>query len=135
MPEVISPCRFCGEKYNEKAPMLYVESVDCEEDGCFVVCKNCGARGPVSYVEDDPTPGEIEKAEESAISAWNTLSLDLTWTHEPPTQSTWYARRERRSEVDAWGWPKFSWVLCPEDISASPLIQWSNRPFTLPVNG
>lgn len=100
MPEVILPCRFCGQKYNEKAPMLYVESVDCEEDGCVVVCKNCGARGPVSYVGDDPTPPEIEKAESAAIAAWNALPRALTWTHEPPKVAGWYWMRQQGESFD-----------------------------------
>ncbi len=118
MPEVILPCPACGAMENEgdKFALSY-------RLGVQVICHKCGMYGPVA-------DGFHE-----AVQRWNVLPRALTWTHEPPVQNTWYLRRERASANSEWGFPKVTWVLAPEDISESQLIQWSNLPFVPPVEG
>lgn len=140
MTEGILPCPACGMKYNEKAPMLYVESADCEDDGCFIVCKNCGARGPVSYVEDDPTSAEIEKSEAAAIAAWNTLPRALRRTHEPPKQpDQFYWAKGTNLMVFVVHVINVNGTLLakiPGSNEACPLsdfVEWSDRPLVYPL--
>jgi len=63
------PCPFC------KSTDSFVERADFS--GCYVICNDCSARGPVSCDETDEDvaatdSGECEPGERAARRLWNT---------------------------------------------------------------
>ena len=103
MPEVILPCPFCGMKYNEKAVMLVLEQ--CDTDGYFVQCLDCGACGPVGYPEeyDHYDSAAVQMAEDEAkakaLDLWaNIKPRALRWTYEPPRVAGWYPWRSGKGQ-------------------------------------
>ena len=138
MPEVILPCAFCGMKYNEKAVMLVLEQ--CDTDGYFVQCLDCGACGPVGYPEEyDHYDSEaVQKAEEEAkakaLDLWaNIKPRALTWTHEPPKVAGVYLIRsmfdgEQQGDVGV------ITVKTPFDYDKSHFMQFAG-PIAPPVEG
>lgn len=74
--EALEPCPFCGGTDG------FVERADFSD--CYVICNDCGARGPTSCDENDDDAqasesGECEPGERPARRLWNTRT--------PPAQA------------------------------------------------
>lgn len=64
----LKPCPFC------KGTMPFVERADFSS--CYVVCNDCGARGPESCDENEADAratdsGKFEPGERAAVRLWN----------------------------------------------------------------
>lgn len=64
--------------------------IELEQDGesFFIVCKECGMRGPV---EPDPY---------HAQQSWDWIPRALTWGNEPPKVEGWYFFRQPGESFD-----------------------------------
>jgi hypothetical protein len=78
-PESVEPCPFCG------GTDAFVERASFSD--CYVVCNDCGAKGPPSCDEneadaDASESGECEPGEMPARRLWNTRIASTTPTDE-----------------------------------------------------